>query len=429
MNPKTRKKLLIFSLVAETFLASYGLIIGQQAAIVSVLYLMTSGVFIFVILFFPAARLPGIPDMKKEFLRKLPIGAVMLLLAFITSRYWLSEIPLDPDFADMLPVMKVMNERFLHGDWKQVYDPIPEIWNGVRPIYLPAMWLPYAGAVALHLDMRWITVISVLLSFLVILSLVRIRKNGYSGYVLVAVILIFFWWVFANNEVHNLISMSEEGVVIFYFVLLTLAIISGNAFLMGIAASLCCLSRYSMIGWIMPCLLFFIAQRNFRKLFIFSSTGIACFLLFFLIPFGIKTLEEMVALPGNYVAFANHVWENSPEVYWLNLGLAKFYGPHRMSYLHISLLITSFTIPFLFMCICLMQKKRELGNINLACFKLSLLVFYQFIDVPYGYLFYTCSFVSLVIAACLLNQRDDQQCINKGAKLAEVSVQKLSSDS
>jgi hypothetical protein len=56
----------------------------------------------------------------------------------------------------------------------------------------------------------------------------------------------------------------------------------------------------------------------------------------------------------------------------------------------------------LFMGFCLLQKKWSLQNINLACFKLSLLVFYQFIDVPYGYLFYTCSFVSLLIAASLL---------------------------
>jgi hypothetical protein len=51
-----------------------------------------------------------------------------------------------------------------------------------------------------------------------------------------------------------------------------------------------------------------------------------------------------------------------------------------------------------------MQKKWKLENLNLACFKLSILVFYQFIDVPYGYLFYTGTFVSLVIAAVLLKK-------------------------
>ncbi len=384
-------------------MASYGLLAGQQTTIVSILYLLSSLVFIFTMLTLPDARLVRTGELKKDWLLKSSIGLVMLFSAFITSRYWLEQIPLDPDFADMLPIMKVMNERFLHGEWKQVYDPIQEIWNGTRPIYLPAMWLPYVPAIALKLDMRWVTVVSVLVVFAIVGALIRIRKNKYFGYGQIAIAAILFWWIFSRNDVHGLISMSEEGVVIFYFVLLTLAIISGNPLFMGITASLCLLSRYSMIGWLIPCLIFFIAKKNFRKLIIFSVTGTACIILFFILPFGFKTLEQMIALPGNYVAFAKHVWEYSPEVYWLNLGMAKFYGPHRMAILHQTLMILSFGIPILFMCFCLLQKKWKLQNINLACFKLSLLVFYQFIDVPYGYLFYTCSFVSLVIAAVLLD--------------------------
>jgi hypothetical protein len=403
MNLNNRKKLLLFSLATETFLASYGLVIGDQTAIVSLLYLIAGLVFIFSILIQPAARLPARRDLKNEILQKLPVFLIMVVLMYITSRYWLDRIPVDPDFADMLPVMKVMNERFLHGHWKQVYDPIPEIWNGTQPIYLPAMWLPYASALVLRVDMRWVTVLATGLSFTIILAFTRIRKNTFFGYGLIAVAALLFWWIFARNDVHGLISMSEEGVVIFYFVLLSLAIISGNAFFMGIMASCCLLSRYSMIGWLIPCLLFFISRRDIRKLIIFTGTGIFCFLLFFLIPFGLKTLELMIALPYNYVAFANHVWEFSPEVYWLNLGLAKFYGIHRVVALHYSLLVMSFGIPIFFMCFCILQKKWNFKNINLACFKLSLLVFYQFIDVPYGYLFYTSSFVSLVIGAVLLN--------------------------
>lgn len=403
MNLINRKKLLLFALAAETFLASYGLLIGDQTSIVSILYLLAGLIFIYSILMLPSARLPGMTELKKEFLLKSPLIVFILLLAFITSRYWLDLIPLDPDYADMLPVMKVMNERFLHGEWKHVYETIPEIWNGTRPIYLPAMWLPYSFAVALHIDIRWITVLLVLLSFIIILSLIQIRKNKYFGYSLIAITGLLFWWIFARNEVHSLISMSEEGVVIFYFVLLTMAIISGNAFIMGLTASLCLLSRYSMIGWLVPCLIFFASRKDFRKLIVFSVTGILCFLLFFLIPFGFKTLGQMIALPGNYVSFAKHVWEFTPEVYWLNLGLAKFYGPHRMAILHFCLLTMSFGVPLLFMCFCLIQKKWKFRNINLACFKLSLLVFYQFIDVPYGYLFYTSSFVSLIIASTLLS--------------------------
>jgi hypothetical protein len=181
MNLNKGKNLLLFSLVAETFLASYGLLLGGQTAIVSVLYLIAGLIFVFTMLMMPAARLPQLQEIKNEFRLKFPIGVIMLLLAYITASYWLDLIPLDPDFADMLPVMKVMNERFLHGDWKQVYDPIPEIWNGTLPIYLPAMWLPYSTAIILHMDMRWVTVGAVCLSFMIILLLVKIRNNGYFG--------------------------------------------------------------------------------------------------------------------------------------------------------------------------------------------------------------------------------------------------------
>ena len=42
------------------------------------------------------------------------------------------EIPLDYKTADMLPIMQIMNERFLTGS--DPYEIIPEIWGGMQPI-------------------------------------------------------------------------------------------------------------------------------------------------------------------------------------------------------------------------------------------------------------------------------------------------------
>jgi hypothetical protein len=393
-------------LAVETAAATYGLLLGSDSAGTSILYLLAGMIFIFTMLSMPAATLPGTDGSKKNWTLKLLLTGVMIFLAWISSRYWFFQIPIDPDFADMLPVIKVMNERLIHGNWKQIYDPIPEIWNGTRPIYLPAMWLPYLPAIFLHFDMRWITVAALLVGFSWILWGISVKDNRYFGYGQILLAAILFWWIFSRDDVHGLISMSEEGVVIFYFVLLTWAILKENVFLMGIAASLCMLSRYSLIGWIIPCLVFFISKKDYRKALIFSGTGLGCLLLLFILPFGYPVIAEMIALPGNYIAFAKHVWEFTPEVYWLNLGLAKFYGLHGMAALHRTLVLASFTIPMLFMIFCIGQKKWKLQNVNLACFKLSLLVFYQFIDVPYGYLFYTNSFVSLLIAGALLSPKE-----------------------
>ena len=406
MNLNDRKNLLIFSLAAETLLGSYGLLLGEHTALVSVLYLLAGLTFIYSVMLQPSATLPSWKVIKNDIRLKIPVLVIMLLLAYLTASYWMEMITLDPDFADMLPIMKVMNERLLQGHWRAVYDPVPEIWNGTMPIYLPGMWLPYAPAIALGIDMRWVTVIALLTSFFLLILLNPLKNNRYYGYAQLSITSILFWWLFSRNEVHGLITMSEEGVVIFYFMLLCLAIISENAWLMGITACLCMLSRYSMIGWLIPCLLYFLACKDFRKAFAFALTGVMGFLLFFLIPFGWRTLEQMIRLPANYIGFAKTVWENTPEVYWLNPGLSKFFGPRHLLALHNTLIVASFIIPVVFMTFCLLQKKWKWQNINLACFKLSVLVFYQFIDVPYGYLFYTSSFVSLLIAVVVLRKDD-----------------------
>src|ERR1035437_5321069 len=82
------------------------------------------------------------------------IGAGMYFL----SKYRMGDAVIDINNADMLPIIRVMNQRFISGQWYHIYDPIPEIWNGIRPIYLPAMWLPFVPSIIFKFDMRWITV-------------------------------------------------------------------------------------------------------------------------------------------------------------------------------------------------------------------------------------------------------------------------------
>ena len=71
MNFNTRKNLLLFSLAAETFLGSYGLLLGQQTTIVSILYLIASLCFILSILLLQKARLPSFRDCKRRFLSEM----------------------------------------------------------------------------------------------------------------------------------------------------------------------------------------------------------------------------------------------------------------------------------------------------------------------------------------------------------------------
>jgi hypothetical protein len=217
------------------------------------------------------------------------------------------------------------------------------------------------------------------------------------------------------------VSVSEEGVVIGYYVLLVLALLSGKPWLTGIAISLCMLSRYALVGWIPAYLLYLALERRWRHLSIITLTGILCFTLLFLVPVGWTTFLRLIHLPGDYVAFADRVWNDSPEVF-SSARPRLVLRPQRRRHSPWLLITFSFTLPVLFTVLAWpprsrsqrpnacalhpLQSPRPLSNIPLAALKLSLVIFYSFIDVPYLYLFYTSSLVSLIVMA-LVNARKE----------------------
>jgi hypothetical protein len=439
------KKLIPSILIAfavETLSATWFLKIPGGTPLFSILYFASGIAIAGMLLYFPAIRLPSPgrkPWRSPINQRRLVIIGLIALALYSWCLYWFDEIPIDISNADMLPIIKVMGERFIAGQHSHIYDPIPAIWHGALPIYLPAMWLPYVPAIALGIDMRWIAIAGLLFAFGTFVFLYRpsgdtpqlapsaARSRQTRGPFFLAVLaFLLFWWVVADNTA-GVVSVSEEGVVIGYYVLLVLALLSGKPWLTGIAISLCMLSRYALVGWIPAYVLYLALERRWRHLSITTLTGILCFTLLFLVPVGWTTFLRLAHLPGDYVAFADRVWNDSPDVFSVAPGLAWFFGRKGVSVLHGLLIIFSFTLPVLFTVLAYRRGRshsqspnagapgrttafsRPLANIPLAALKLSLVIFYSFIDVPYLYLFYTSSLVSLIVMALLIRPRTPDQ--------------------
>jgi hypothetical protein len=299
-------------------------------------------------------------------------------------------------------VIRVMDQRFISGQWKHVYDTIPEIWNGTRPVYLPAMWLPFTPAAIFNFDPRWITAACMIFVFSSFLFILDFKKTGFAITALLIAFLLL-WWLLSENEDHGFLSLSEEGVVVLYYTLLVFAIFSGNIVAIGILTSLCMLSRYALIGWIPSFLLYLLLKKEKKKAAVFIITGIVCFLILFVIPFGWRPFAQLTQLPGYYIDFAKIVWKDSRLVFWFSPGFAKFYGPGHIVLLHRTLITLTFLVPLLFVWFCFsLIKKKKIANIPLATLKISVVIFYNFIDVPYLYLFYTSSFISLIAVGYLI---------------------------
>ncbi|HVM87524.1 MAG TPA: hypothetical protein VMT76_05010 [Puia sp.] len=396
------QKFLLIAFATETLCITYLMKITVLAAFVSVIYFICGIGMAIITLYLPKPVVPlfDFDNRIQNILKFFLIAAAGSLICYF-SFLILCNNPIDYHDADMLPVIKTMDKRFLNGEWGHVYDVIPDIWNGSAPIYLPAMWLPFAPAVALNIDVRWVTAGCLVIAFGISFLLISFKNK--KSFIIILIAAMLLCWLLAEDDTHGLISFSEEAVVIVYYILLVLALISENIVFISTAACLCLLSRYAAIGWAPALLIYLVLKKKNKQALIFVAIGIFFLLFFLIIPFGWDVFHRLVELPSYYINFSKRVWHDSPETFLNYIGFAKFFGPEKMQNLHLLLICLSFIVPSAFVLFCYTIKKEiPVANIPLAALKLSLVIFYNFIDVPYMYLFFTSSFVSLVIASVLL---------------------------
>lgn len=397
--------------ILQVLSATYLLKIGGVQAVNSILFLFCGLGISYFILKIPSFKTERRLLINKQLWGKAIFILVLLPVSYFAARKMMDSTPLQIEYADMLPIMKTMSGRFIEGNWRHVYDPIPEIWGGVQPIYLPAMWMPFTASLIFDFDMRWITVCGIWLSVALCIW-PGIWKRNVSYVFFALTILTLLTWLHIDGS-HNVIRLTEEGVVFFYFSLLAVAIISGNPWLIGVTAALCLLSRYALIGWIPFAGLYLLLTGQFRYLLKILAAGAIVVLLILLIPFGWKPLLNQLPVATGYVSLAARVWDENPEFFYTSLGMAKFFGPRNIALLHSIVFWGTFIFPLLFLG--LIKKKSIPSNIVLlSSFQFCVTFFYNFVDVSYLYLYYTPVFVSLVIAgwALMTAERRENNSVN-----------------
>ncbi len=409
-TPKKLWQILITAFLLETACVTYGLYVPALIGFLSVLHTISGLVVAWALLWTkpsPTHFTLKLFAIKPANRFRWLLTAMVLVMMIQQFTRWQEDIPLDFHDADMLPIIQKMCTRFLAGQRAHVYDPIPEIWGGIQPIYLPAMWMPFSIPIWLHLDMRWITVLMFFFVFcFFIWKIDPVKKHAVS--IMFATFLLF-WWLFADNKA-GLVPYTEEGVVIFFYVLLVMALHRQNAWLTGLAISMCVLSRYVLIGWIPAYLLFLIYRKQYKDLGKIIIVGATCFTLLVLLPFGWGMIQQILALPAKYIDFTRRIWHDSPHVFSQSLGWAKFFGQQRIEKMHYLLEILSIGVPTTLMLVGLELHKRysvPVQNLPLVILKVTMVIFYSFIDVPYLYLYYTSSYVSLIAITYFIMQEEE----------------------
>ena len=332
--------------------------------------------------------------------RSLPWFSIGVLILSAFALPHLSEafsaVPLDYHRADMLPIMQVMSERFLSG--ANPYAPIPEIWDGMQPIYLPAMWLPYLPAIAMDFDMRWMGVLVLVLGC-VSLSLGRGQRLslGLSLLTLIPLGLLFYGLTLFNSEV---LTLTEEGLVFGFYLLLASAIYRDKLGLMILALTLCMMSRYSLVIWAVMWVVLMFLYEDKKKGLRLAFISAACALVLLAVTRGIAYLDVFISLSGEYledIQSPDHRWKIEPVVK-KGLGLAKFYNYEDLPQLHSWFFGVLVALPVLLLGIYSRFRSRlDRRFFLLGSLKLCLLGFYNLLIYPLSYLFYTSTFLSVAL--------------------------------
>ncbi|TAE53023.1 MAG: hypothetical protein EAZ89_07785 [Bacteroidetes bacterium] len=370
----------------------------------SILYFV-SGVVIALLPLFFKTQVKGslLPDPWRSRSSWIVSGLKWLAFAWLSAEFIrvgqaiISTYPLNYLQADMMPIIRVMCQRFLTG--KDIYAVIPEIWNN-RPIYLPGMWAPFVPFELAGMDIRWGSVAGILLGLFAVWKIAPTFRQNHWLFLLVAIpayILSVSIW---EEKVERVIRFSEEGVVAGFYLFLAYALTRKNPVVIGLAIAGCLLSRYSFLFWVPAYGLYVFFFESRKQAIWITVTASVAVLLFFLIPYGFENFSWFASIPSKYPEFALQNRKIDPEYAHVNLGFSKFFSDAQVPFLFRLQLWATAGAPFLLLSLFAVpriRKSMDPAMWGLASLKLTLVLFYNLVVVPVGYLFYVNTFLSLAL--------------------------------
>ncbi len=325
----------------------------------------------------------------------LPFILLMSLGVIHYCKEIFTAVQIDYRVADMLPVIDKMSLRFTQGE--PVYGIIPEIWDGMQPIYLPAMWLPYSLHHILDIDMRWISVFAMLIGCGLMIS--SLKKSRYSHIDLstLGIPLVLLWTMMTVYD-YSMISLSQEGIVIGYYLVLCYALMSRAWWLVGLSLGLCLMSRYGLAPWALGLGIYLLLSKKYNILKQVTVGTLVTTIILIISTGTLPHLKMIFGMPQNYLASVQADPGKYLPTIEANLGLAKYFSFEYLGGLHHAQLWISIILPILLFGFYKYYKINTSFNLFALCaLKLSLVVFYNLLIIPYSYLFYTSTFVSVAV--------------------------------
>lgn len=336
-----------------------------------------------------------------------------------TAKHVLKQFPEHVSLSDVVPQVDTMATRFLNHQYPYhpiVFGEATSQWT-MHPTYMPMQWLPYSLPVYFHLDIRWFALLLFCLSIGIVFWKLRnqITLNTTLLFLCLPLLLYLIVW---NKEA---VKTVEAGIVALY-ILIPVFIWKKQYLLTGILITLCLLSRFTIIYWV-PFYLLVLFFKN-KKLsviqFLIMTLGLlALYIIPFLWQHPSIFREAMhhhsTATVGEWSLYNEY---GLPYNVFSGQGLAfLFFKLNGVSLEHriFLLQVTQFALCTFALGLMLVYyiKRKSTTTFNLerfliASFMVYLVLFYNFIQIPYQYLFLVPAGVLISGSICLMLPQQKQ---------------------
>lgn len=355
---------------------------------------------------------------SKHLLFFLPVGLFGLLLHSSILEQPIDFSSPENSGSDIIPQIGTLITRMLNGDYPyQIIE-----WPGFHlfPTYLPMQWLPFTIAEILEFDYRWFAFGILALVIYYYFTKLSLSETPLKKSILLILspFIILFSFYFTDEAVFK---YSIETLIVGYYLLLSLSLFSNSKYFIGIALSLCILSRYSIILWIplLVVVLFLIGKK--KEIVSISILLTVSFLAFYALPF---LWEDPGIFLKGYEYHSNAAigawhptpWQAAgepPSILYQGFGLGCFFYSFLdielidklFAYRLIHLISSLLTVILLAIAFLKIKDKIDYRIFLLGSLKIYLVVFYNFIQIPFTYLFLVPIFISVPIVALLYHPK------------------------
>jgi len=328
--------------------------------------------------------------------------------------------PISITQSDIIPQIEIMVRTFF-WEGETPYQTITDFGYPLFSPYMPLHWGPFVISEWAQFDHRWVAVAVFVVTSGYFVVKVGNSRIYYPAKLILTLLPAFFLYYLAHEEPQTL-GHTVELLIVAYYLLLALSVLSKSPYLRAFAIVLCLLSRYSLVLWL-PLFgwLGWKMEGPKHALTVMGLTALGVLILY-VFPFWIQDPTIFGQGLTHHAQVSQKAWsfepwftpEGRPGVLSWGVGLGRLFfdmGPgepvDRLKLITLAQLVSSISLVALMGILYrFVQSRIDYKLYLLVSLQLYLLFFYHLYALPFIYYMMVPVIVTMVGVFAVFNLRE-----------------------